>query len=159
MMGPCTDRSRKSIHCMSRKRHIFAHFPLKILLTACSSGTITNSIAVLKSIEGGSGLPTGCPRFTSVHFWLARGLSRWLTVCCTGGKLRLCLPHPPRSPMFSHLHSYRVGHKSPPMHRLLFPWQYCASNLHLGFIQVDICISKSHRWYSTGRFTFQLKLR
>ncbi len=55
MMGPCTDQSRKSIHCMGRKRRIFAHFALKILLTARSNGTIKNSIAVLKSNDGGTG--------------------------------------------------------------------------------------------------------
>lgn len=59
MIGPCTDQSRKSIHCMDRKRHIFAHFALKILLTARSTGTITNSIAVLKSSGGGVGCPLG----------------------------------------------------------------------------------------------------
>lgn len=59
MMGPCTDQSRKSIHCMGRKRRIFAHFALKILLTARSNGTIKNSIAVLKSNDGGTGCPLG----------------------------------------------------------------------------------------------------
>lgn len=70
MMGPCTDQSRKSIHCMGRKRRIFAHFALKNLLTERSSGTITNSSAVLESSDvGGAGgsacLPARCPRFTS----------------------------------------------------------------------------------------------
>lgn len=70
MMGPCTDQSRKSIHCMGRKRCIFAHFALKNLLTERSSGTITNSSAALESndVRGGGvvgGLPARCPRFTS----------------------------------------------------------------------------------------------
>lgn len=53
MMGPCADPSRESIPCMARKCCIFAHFALKILLTASASGTVTNSIAVLRSNNGG----------------------------------------------------------------------------------------------------------
>ncbi len=90
-MGPCTGQSRKSIHCMGRKRCIFAHFALKILLTARSKGTITNSIAVLKSSDGGAVCSLGAqdspPRIL--------GPCLWITACCTRDDPSLYLPLPP----------------------------------------------------------------
>ena len=150
MMGPCTDQSRKSIHCMGRKRRLFAHFALKNLLTERSSGTITHSSAVLKSNDvrgGGRGLPARCPRFTSacwrlepVNHPLVAQETRWAS-------------QPPPIPISSHLHSYWANCKSPPLHHPLFLWQCSADNLRRGgLLWVDVCI-----WWRRGFHPFQGK--
>lgn len=136
-MGPCTDQSRKSIHCIGRKRCIFAHFALKILLTARSNGTITNNIAVLKRQWWWSKL---VPMIHLHSFLATGGLCLWISACCTGTRwvcLSLNHPTPNQSPMSSQNHSYWVNCKSPPFRHLLFPWQSSADNLHWGLLWVD----------------------
>lgn len=128
---------------MGRKCCIFAHFALKILLTERSSGTITNSIAVEKSNDRGSSLPTGCPRFTSARFfWLAGGSSWWIIACCTAGtRWAFLAPRAPTNLPCLHT-SVATGRVVNLQHCtiFLFPWQCSADNLRWGLPWADVCI-------------------
>lgn len=98
-MSPCTEQSRKSIHCMGRKRRIFTLLTLRILLTALSSGIIANSIPAWKAMmrePGARWVPT-----IYLHSFLG-----WLEACvCASPSAQdqgeLSLPLNP--PLISHV--------------------------------------------------------
>lgn len=135
-MGSCTDQSRKSIHCMGRKRRIFAHLALKIMLTECSNGTITNGIAARKSYDGGAACQQ-CPHHSPLLiFGLLEAWTCESPAYCTGIRWAAFSLNTNQSPMSPDLHSHWVWSKSL-LHHPLFPWQCSAGSVHWGLLWVE----------------------
>lgn len=138
-MSPCTEQSRKSIHCMGRKRRIFTLFTLRILLTALSSGIITNSIPAWKAMmrePGARWVPTIYLHSFPGSLEACVGAS--LHVAQDQGEISLLL-NPPLIPMSSHLRSYWVSCKSLLLRHPLFLWQCSADDLCWG-LQGWMCV-------------------